>query len=214
MFLFGGIVLPLETSELLQSYPETCYFRAVGTTFLVFASENITAFVSVERFLAIKYPFKHRQWFNTRLTITCITLIWLFSGILTFFPVYTARYGNIRKIYHCGIDWWNDRLTTLVLVIFENVFIFIILVYCNINIVKVVRKRPSVASFTSDAEHLRLQKERTVSAVVVTIIITYFICFMPYCSILYCSLITKQFNFSTSFVWIALLLIRFKLAAV
>ncbi len=206
--LFGGIILPLEVCRVFSSCAETCYFRGVVSTLLIFTSENITAFVSVERFVAINFPFKHRQWFDTRLIVFCITFIWLLSGIITFFPVFTSGYVHIEKFYHCGIDWWNDKLTTVIIITFQNVFIFVILVYCNINILQTVRKRPSLGSTTDASEHMRVQMERRISALVATVIVTYLICFTPYCSILYCFLITDQCKFSHEFLWLALLLIR------
>lgn len=203
--LFAAIVLPLDLCDIFPLCLPTCYFRGFGSTLLLFASENIVAFISVERFLAINYPFKHRQWFDTKLTVKCLLSIWLFCAVLTFVPVYTSGYGHIEGFYHCALEWWDDKLTTFILVIFQNVFIVMILVYCNVNILKTVRKRRSIGPMTRD---LRFHKERKTSVMVTMVIATYCICFTPYCSILYCFLIANECAFPDAFAWIALLLLR------
>lgn len=203
--LFAAIVLPLDLCDIFPFCPATCYYRGLGAVLLLFASENTVAFISIERFLAITYPLKHRQWFDTKLTVICLLSIWLFCAALAFFPVFTSGYGYNEGFYHCGIKWWDDKFTTFILVVFQNVSIVIILVYCNVNIVKTVRRRRTVGLAAHD---LSVQRERKASVMVSTVIATYCICFIPYCSKLYCFLIANECAFPDVFAWIALLLLR------
>jgi hypothetical protein len=77
-----------------------------------------------------------------------------------------------------------------------------------------LNKNGMLGSTTNNAsDHLRVQKERRMSAIIVTVIITYFICFTLYCNLLYCFLIADQCSFTDEFAWMAVLLFRLNCCA-
>ena len=204
---YSAIFLPLETRELFLPTFTNCELRGIMGTLLILASVNMLAFVSFERFLATNYPFKHRQWFTTKVILFGVAFVWLWCAVFTVYPVFTAGYGYDDKFLHCGVKWRSSKLNIVIFIFFHGVLPTTVLIYCNLKIVQAVRMRTSVASSSSSGT-FRIQREKRVTKTVIIVISAVLICFVPYTVVLYCYAITDNCGFSSEYVATSLWLIR------
>ena len=186
--LFCAIPSPIEVFHRLQGeIPPTritCVICGVTGIFFCLASINTLVFVSIERFMATNYPLKHRYLFDTKLLKSTLVFIWFWSLLLCIVPLTTSSYGYSEKFFHCTVDWKNNLPTTLVLLVLGFFLPFTIIAYCNFHILRAMRKRPaygiSVSASNISAEKIRREKERQMSILVLTVIVTFMIFFTPY----------------------------------
>lgn len=205
---YAAVYLPLEARDLFPPSFSSCETRGVMGTLPVITSINMLTFVSVERFMATNYPFKHRQWFKTKLILVIVAFIWLWCVVFAFYPIFTTGYGHDYKFLHCAVKWRNDKVNILAFAIFHGLLPSAALIYCNLKIVQAVRKSASVASSASSSGTFRIQREKRVTKTVITVILAVLICFVPYSSILYCLAITDSCEFPPEYVALSLWLIR------
>ena len=95
---YAAIFLPLEARDLFPPSLSSCELRGIMGTLSVLASVNTLAFVSFERFMATNYPFKHRQWFTTKVILVGIVFVWLWCAVFTVIPIFTTGYGYDYKL--------------------------------------------------------------------------------------------------------------------
>jgi hypothetical protein len=204
---YAAIFLPLEARDLFPPSLSSCELRGIMGTLSVLASVNTLAFVSFERFMATNYPFKHRQWFTTKVILVGIVFVWLWCAVFTVIPIFTTGYGYDYKLLHCGVKWRSNKLNIVIFILFHGILPTSVLIYCNFKIVQAVRMGASVGSSTS-SETFRIQREKRVTKTVIMIISAVLICFVPYTSILYCFTITDKCGFPSEYVATSLWLVR------
>ncbi|XP_028415370.1 melatonin receptor type 1A-like [Dendronephthya gigantea] len=206
--LYAAIFLPLEARDLFPPSFSSCETRGVLGTLSVIASINMLTFVSIERFMATNYPFKHRQWFTTKLILVIVALIWLWCVVFAIYPFFTSGYDHDYKFLHCTVKWRSDKVNIILFVLFHGLFPSVALIYCNLKIMQAVRNRSSVASSASSTGTFRMRREKRVTKTVIIVILAVLICFLPYSSILYCLAITDSCEFPPEYVALSLWLIR------
>ena len=204
---YAALLLPLEARELFPPSFSSCSLRGPIATLSILASVNMSAFVSLERFMATNYPFKHIQWFTKKFIIVGIALVWLWCAVFAVYSIYTTGYGYDVEFLHCAVKWRSSRVNIVLFIFFHSIWPTLILIYCNLKIVQAVRKRASVGTCSSQ-ETFRIQRERRVTKIVVIVISAVLICFGPYCSFLYCYAITDSCGFSSEYAALSLWLIR------
>ena len=99
-------------------------------------------FLTVDKFVYIKYPMRYLRLFTIRRVKTSIALMWL--ALFTFFVVHKltwSKYYYDRKAYVCSIDFPKQWRFTLFVIATIVVPPAIIIVYCNYVTFKVT---PSV----------------------------------------------------------------------
>ena len=205
--LYATILLPLEARELFSPSLTNCSLRGPIGTLSILGSVNMLAFVSLERFMATNYPFKHLQWFTKKFTLVGVALVWLWCTLFTVYPIFTVGYGYDVEFLHCAVKWRGSKVNVAIFIFFHSILPTTILVYCNVKIVQAVRKRASVGSFSSQ-QTFRIQREKRVTKTVIIVISAVLICFVPYCSILYCYTITDNCEFSPEYTALSLWLLR------
>ena len=210
-FLFSTIVPSTHVVRLLQR-EETlneipCYITGLASMLFCLVSINTLTFISIERFMATNYPLKHRRYFDLRLVKIVLSVIWFWSALLSAFPFFTTQYIFLKRFFHCSPDWAKDLSTTLTLAILGIGLPLAILVYCNMHVVLALRKSRYI--HTSQASHSisnsRYQRERQMSVLTVTVVVTFAICWAPYCASMLC-LAHKNCGFSENFMLLALML--------
>ena len=213
-FLFSAIVPSVHVVRLFRGETSLkgapCYITGVASTLFCIASICILTFISIERYMATNYPIKHRHRFNVKLIKIVLPSIWCWSALLSAFPFLTSKYVYIEKFLHCSPDWTNDLAATLVYVILGFALPQIILIYCNIHVLRAIRKnreiRTATASFGSI--HTRIHRERQISIITVVVVVTFLICWAPYCTAMVC-LASGKCNLPKYFMVVALNLTNF-----
>ena len=211
-FLFSAIVPSTNVVRLFRK-EETldesqCYITGIASMLFCLVSINTLTFISIERFLATNYPLKHRHYFDLKLVKAALTVIWCWSALLSVFPFFTTKYVFLRKFFHCSADWAKDLSTTLTLAILCIGSPLAILVYCNFHIVLALRKSRYIQTsqlVNSNTSNSRHQRERQMSILTITVVVTFAICWAPYCAGMLC-LAHKNCGFSGNFMLIALIL--------
>lgn len=204
---YAAILLPLEARELFTPSLTSCSLRGPIGTLFILGSVNMLAFVSLERFMATNYPFKHIQWFSKKLILVGVALVWLWCTLFTVYPIFTTGYGYDVEFLHCAVKWRNSKINIAIFIFFHSILPSTILFYCNLKIVQAVRKRVSVGS-SSSQETFRIQREKRVTKTVIIVISAVLICFVPYCSFLYCYTIADNCGFSSEYAALSLWLLR------
>ena len=210
-FLFSAIVPSTNVvrlfrkEETLDGIP--CYITGIASMLFSLVSINTLTFISIERFLATNYPLKHRRYFDLRLVKVVLTVIWFWSALLSMFPFFTTKYVFLKRFFHCSADWAKDLSTTLTLAILGIGSSLAILVYCNFHIVLALRKSRYIqtSQVNSNISNSRYQRERQMSILTITVVVTFAICWVPYCAGMLC-LADKNCGFSERFMFLALML--------
>jgi hypothetical protein len=210
-FLFSAIVPSthvirlLKREETLSEVP--CYVTGIASMLLCLVSINTLTFISIERFMATNYPMKHGRYFDLKLIKVVLTVIWCWSALLSTFPFFTTKYVFLKNFFHCSPNWANDLTTTLALAIFGIGTPLAILIYCNFYIVHALRKSRLIhANHTNrNISNSRQKREQQMSVLTITVVVTFAICWSPYCVAMLC-LARGNCGFSENFMSLALML--------
>ena len=207
-FLFSAIVPSTHVVRLLmreETLSEApCYVTGIASMLLCLTSINTLTFISIERFMATNYPMRHRRYFDLKLTKVVLAVIWCWSAILSAFPFLTTKYVFLKKFFHCSPDWAKDLTTTLTLAILGIGTPLAILIYCNFHIVHALRKSRQIHA-NRDNFNSRYKRERQMSVLTITVVVTFAICWSPYCAAMVC-LARGNCGFSENFMLLALML--------
>lgn len=210
-FLFSAIVPSTHVVRLLRRETTLseapCYITGVASMLLCLASINTLTFISIERFMATNYPIKHRRYFDNKLVRVVLGVIWCWSAMLSALPSFTAKYVFLKTFFHCSPDWANDLGTTLTLAVVGIGAPLVILSYCNYHIVHALRKSRQIHTnyANSHIANLRYQRERQMSLLTITVVVTFAICWTPYCVAMLC-LARGKCGFPEDFMLLALML--------
>ena len=213
-FLFIAIVPTTHTIRLFRHETSLtgapCYFTGVSSMLFCMASINTLTFISIERFMATNYPIRHRLKFNNRFIKITLIGIWCWSALLSAFPFLTSKYVYIKEFFHCSPDWAKDPETTLAFVIIGIVLPQIILVFCNFKVVQAIRKSRevnagSISTNSRNSVNSRMRRERQISMLTITVVVTFSVCWAPYCTVMVC-LASGWHNLPENFMLLALLL--------
>ncbi|KAL9959971.1 hypothetical protein ACROYT_G033355 [Oculina patagonica] len=189
-FFSGFIVIPLFTivsfTPLIQSQRTRFYLGFLGTVlhnFVAIASVYHIVIVTAERYLAIKFPLKHRV-LDQKIVKTVLALVWLFSLLISSVP-----FTWINKIYPV---FQPDALKfTLGFTIFCMIFVlvvpYIFLVYAFIGMFKCVYGDPRNGRWHKDGflRHTKSCKrqssgERKCLVLFVIMASVFLICWLPW----------------------------------
>lgn len=209
-FLFSSIVPTTHIVRLFRGQVSlqgaSCYITGLASMLFCLVSINTLTFISIERYVATNYPIKHRHGFNFKLMKIVLVFIWCWSILLSTFPLFTTKYIYIEKFFHCSPDWANNLGTTLTIVILGFALPQIILVYCNVHVVRAIHKNRNVhARSISNSSQQRHQRERQMCIITVVVVVTFSICWAPYCTAMVC-LVRGKCKLSENFMFIALML--------
>ena len=176
-----------------------CPITGVGGVVFAFASINTLVFVSIERYMATNYPLKHRVMFNHKFVRTSLVAVWCLSALESALPFATSRYAYVEEFLRCVVDWNESVPTTLAYLVSGIILPLAILIYCNVHILRAIVNRPVTLGRELSA---RLKAEREMSILVVVVIGTFFVCWVPYSVAMICLLKGKCF-LPQRFMWVA-----------
>ncbi|XP_028405352.1 rhodopsin, GQ-coupled-like [Dendronephthya gigantea] len=210
-FLFSAIVPSTHVVRLLRRKTTLseapCYITGVASMLLCLTSINTLTFISIERFMATNYPIKHRRYFDIKLVKVVLIVIWCWSAMLSALPSFTAKYVFLETFFHCSPDWASDLGTTLTLAVFGIGAPLAILSYCGYHIVHALRKSRQIHTNNANRQisNSRAERERRMSLLTITVVVTFTICWAPYCVAMLC-LARGKCGFPENFMLLALML--------
>ena len=117
------LIQPLEMTQILRRVLDVLWILATAST-----TFNLCC-VSIDRFIAIRFPFRYQDIVTKKRSYTVIVLVWLISLLLPFTLMLVDNEGN------------NDTELWLSLAILTFVFPISFVTFCYIFIFKVARKQ-------------------------------------------------------------------------
>eukprot|EP00794_Sanderia_malayensis_P011431 gene11431-12624_t len=171
-----------------------CQFSSVLGVFLCSCSIMHLCAISVERFIAIKWPFQHQQWINKSRVFLVISSIWITALLLSLFPYFGLVDLSFNfELLDCEISWTHNPKLALLLALFFFLFPFLVMSLTYYNIYKEVRiqtRRISAtqitnrnisrkASFINRHSQTLRQDIKAVKTILV-VIGTFFILWLPF----------------------------------
>ncbi|XP_028411556.1 beta-1 adrenergic receptor-like [Dendronephthya gigantea] len=233
LFGLLGMPLSLVTSITIDyAFPvSVCKFH--GFVLVLFSEASIwtLTFVSFERYLSIRHPFHHQRWITPSVVTTTIGAVWAISILFALLPFGISKYSFYRFNHICVADWRISFQTTLIYCICSIFIPFTFMVISNIGILKTaleqnrkvdvkvgnIRKmtiRPSEAPVI-DVVHLeaerkaaekakaRKKKEKRATLLVLAIVGTFALCWIPYAITSMCLMIRSYECLWSSRVFVA-----------
>lgn len=163
------------------------YSTAIISTFIM-SSTMMTVLTALMRYLAICHPFRSRQFITIKTTIAAIVIAYLLS--FTFNIPYLWRYEIIQYCLEIddfktigNADLHNNPTfvyTYKVLwAIFGNFIPLIILLYCNIRLIRALHISKQLRLLHSRDDTSCLSAHRRINITLITIIILFFILVAP-----------------------------------
>ena len=193
--LFSVFVAPINAfywsqADLLPS-AIPCHVSGVGAILFGLCSIYTLVFVSIERFLATNYPLRHRNSFGVKAVKYGLVTVWIWSGVLCAIAFGISRYTYIDSFFHCIPDWGNSLLYTLGILFSGNVIPLVILIYCNVRVLKIIHRRRKIQTKPESAGSIQThnahhQREKRVSLIIVAVISIFIFCWTPYSTAMIC----------------------------
>lgn len=216
--LLLGSLIPLSINTLLTGHWQLGHIGCTITGFLLTiancASNWALCLVSVERYLAIIYPFKHDLYIQYIKYISVI--LWFF--IITHNAVmlhYSDSYVLIPDMYICGPNMRSYPLYVVMLNIFDLILPDAIIIYTYIKIHKEVRRHSkdiavntlrSTSTRGDDLEDQQVSNEWKAALVIVAIVGVFNICWIPMGTgmLAYALNAPMPYGLAASLFWIAM----------
>ncbi|XP_046847953.1 melatonin receptor type 1A-like [Xenia sp. Carnegie-2017] len=193
--LFSTFVAPINafywSQEKLQPSSFTCHVTGVGALLFGISSIYTLVFVSIERFLAITYPLKHRQVFSTKVIGIGLMIIWLSTLAICLLSFAVSKYKYIESFYHCIAAWDESLAYTVTIICVGNVLPMLVLIYCNVRVFKVIRDRRKLSKIrmtnpNRDKVNAMKSSQKRASFIVMIVISVFVISWTPYCLSMLC----------------------------
>ena len=165
-----------------------CWFHAVNV------STGSLSVIAVDRFLLVFYPYK--RIITPRAAKVIIVSIWLAASVLTL-PLFAVYQINIENEVKICYPKFNDSLSTQVYLIVNFVafvatpLAIMTILYPALS-VKLWLKKP-VVNQMSQSHHRDEKMNRKVTAMLIMIVLTFALCWLPYwISAFYCYAIKSE----------------------
>lgn len=189
--LLGLLVAPFITAAVITRGWKfgqlACDFQGAMTATVSVASVLTLTFMSLEKKLAICNPWYHYVHFNSRKVAYLFVAIWIICSLLAVTGFLSSKYVFTHQFMICMIDW-NETLWVTIYAVSIHFFLpFLLLVYSNISIIKVLRRRRRVISTSfqhnlqaANALKCRGHRERKAWRLLSTVVLAFVLCWAPY----------------------------------
>lgn len=165
------------------------YNTAIISTFIM-SSTLMTVLTAMMRYFAICHPFRSRQCITIRSTITAIVIAYLISfafNIPKLWRFKTTSLNNCLMIENLVLvktgDLHKDKTFVyaykILWAIFGNFIPLIVLIYCNIRLIKALHMSKQLHLLHSRDDTSCLSAHRRINITLITIIILFFILVAP-----------------------------------
>ncbi|KAK6182200.1 hypothetical protein SNE40_009932 [Patella caerulea] len=174
-----------------------CYFVCAANYCLIIVSMMTLCFISIDRYVAIVYPFYYPNKITKKRVICMIFYTW-FQGIL--FSIIPVLYHWIEFDYWeviCAISWYKEREQALYYVIFAFLLCFLlpglVLAYCYCRVLTIAHQqhrrhqeqRNNINSVYNSSSTKYSTSSKAVKSLLI-VVLAYFLCMTPFsCTKLY-----------------------------
>lgn len=185
--LFFAILAPFHITMLVDQY--NWHYGAIFCKVYYFVFRSFYSFsvinlilITVERFLATRYPLSFRG--NPRRTLALILATWVLSFVLSspFLSVMTQTSSGDAS--YC-VQKWPNKLASRAYYTFIYVALYFIplalmaFMYALISIT--LRKQPlAICADKNEAQRKQFQARKRMSLLVIVIVIAFFVCWSPW----------------------------------
>ncbi|MBN3274530.1 NK3R protein, partial [Polyodon spathula] len=158
-----------------------CKFHNFFPITAVFASIYSMTAIAVDRYVAIIHPLKPRL--SATATKVVIVSIWILAFVLAFPLCFFSRTRQIPNRILCYVDWPSGFTDHFMYHIIVTVLVYVLpLVVMGITytIVGVTLWGGEIPGDTSDKYHEQLRAKRKVVKMMIIVVVTFAICWLPY----------------------------------
>ena len=135
----GIIAMPLRMTEIFNRGTEPvvpCLF-VLYVTILFFGTSMITvALISMDRFIAIRWPFLYVKLFTHGSIVIAITCAWMFMFIFAAIPYLGAAVTPVIETKFCFYSQYLSKAYLLAMFSIVNILIIVILLFTNTYLLK------------------------------------------------------------------------------
>lgn len=177
----------LSTTKITATYRFSCsitgYMLLVG--FLV-SNFNLTL-IAIHRYILISMNNFYTKNITNKRIVLVIICSWLLAIILSTLPLigWGKFHFHFRRA-HCMIDWGFDRSYLIFLQVIAYPIPLAVLIFCYYKILKKTASSKKRLSISVDKHNLKKRlSEQRLTVMLLVVVITFFICFLPYAIIIY-----------------------------
>lgn len=168
---------------------QMCKFQGFLTLFFSLGSGFLATAMSLDRYMAVRWPLLHRQHITIQVVKKIILVMILASAFVSFLPVlgFGAFVRNLTGTY-CTLNWFATAAEDVAFsCVFASLGILLILtvVFSNINVVfKLYRRREKIRSMVSkrgDKEEKKTSNlDRQFAKMMIVISVIFLLCWTPF----------------------------------
>ncbi|XP_062580358.1 prostaglandin F2-alpha receptor-like [Saccostrea cucullata] len=180
-----------------------CIFRGFSQTVFMMASRLMVVLMSVERFIALRYPFKYSSLMSKERVIGAVVGLGIYAIFVSCLPIMGVNsYG-----YQSWCDFhWNDRSLGgrffVLYFVFEGFTCMAIIVFCNISAIYELLRMNKVRPLDTGS---KMDKDQTKFIVMmVAISVVYIVFSSPLLVRLFCNQLEINLSKQKDFVGIRL----------
>ena len=182
-FLTSIFIIPHRQARTVPStLTAQVYCRIINSSVLMWISICASIFtlttISIERLMAVRYPFKFQRIFSPKRTAIAIVLIWIFSIILNTFSFYVHFLKNSSCLVIFPSSQFQKFIGVSVFLV-EYLIPIIVMVPAHILTVRTLQmRRKSLASGDKHDKKLLIAQRRVMEMLFI-VVITFIICWTP-----------------------------------
>ncbi|OCT99925.1 neuromedin-K receptor [Xenopus laevis] len=157
-----------------------CRFHNFFPITSIFASIYSMSAIAVDRYMAIIDPLKPRL--SATSTKVVIGSIWIFAVLLAFPQCLYSKIKVTRTRTLCMLDWpgKDERLTYQFILVLLVYVLPLIVMGVTYTIVGITLWGGEIPGDTSDKYHEQLRAKRKVVKMMIVVVVTFAICWLPY----------------------------------
>ena len=182
-FLTSIFIIPHRQARTVPStLTAQVYCRIINSSVLMWISICASIFtlttISIERLMAVRYPFKFQRIFSPKRTALAIVLIWIFSIILNTFSFYVHFLKNSACLVIFPSSQFQKFIGVSVFLV-EYLIPIIVMVPAHILTIRSLQLRRKSLPL-GDKHNLKLVKaQRRVIEMLFIVVITFIVCWTP-----------------------------------
>lgn len=168
---------------------QMCKFQGFMTLFCTLSTGFIATSMSVDRFIAVKWPLHHRQRVTVKVVKRLLLGLVITAGIVASFPVlgFGSFVMNLTGTY-CTLNWFakdKEDVSFSYMYAVIGMMLVVTVIFCNINVVVKLCKREDKLrgmSRKSDKQESQTRKtlEKQFTKMMIVISLMFLICWTPF----------------------------------
>nr|XP_022325422.1 prostaglandin F2-alpha receptor-like [Crassostrea virginica] len=164
-FLYAALCVSMQTANYFLGYCDSggyhgCIFRGFSQTLFMMASRLMVMLMAVDRFIALRFPFKYQYLMTKERVIGAVAGLVFYAMLISCLPLMGVNSYGFQS--WCDFHW-NDRTIGgrffVLFFVFEGFSCMIIILFCNIStiyeLLSMKRVHPVDRSAKTDKENIK-----------------------------------------------------------